>query len=367
MPYAERFSRALGAGEKAMGGAALNLPIGCMEGDTDMVGVFDDFNGMVAEHEAGIGTSLGLKAMGWVLGDVGSASNETIAMNDTTDGTEHFNSCLSITAGDANDTGLNMQLDTLNATDADVASTPSQRHNFQHIFIPDLSAGATIMDNTTWTFACRIGLHTTDAAGAWDGKLYIGWAEAGDTTILTAGGENAAALPDIAITSVGPFVGFTVNEAGRILGVSHRTVATAFVEGTNCTDLSGASGAVDGTVANGAATVGDTMWFDLALRMDVTNISDVNANGSTTFYHRGPLNQVAPTNAGKDLLAQPGQGFMPWTQHATVLTNQCPDNTVLLVPTIELVNGATETEDVELFLDWWAFGTSRWSRMSRAR
>ena len=123
-----------------------------------------------------------------------------------------------------------------------------------------------------------------------------------------------------------------------------------------------AAGGVDGTLANGAKVVGDTMWFDLALRMDIIDMSDDAANGSTRFFYRGPLNRVSPVNAGKDEMSQPGQGYYPWREHSTVLLNQTPNNDVSLVPTIEVIDGPTTDTDMVFYLDWWTMGRSRVSR-----
>ena len=49
----------------------------------------------------------------------------------------------------------------------------------------------------------------------------------------------------------------------------------------------------------------------------------------------------------------------------TVLLNQTPNHTVALVPTIEVINGPTANRDGVFLVDWWAFGCSRFSRLSR--
>jgi hypothetical protein len=238
-------------------------------------------------------------------------------MNDINVVTLNYDSCIRIAPSTDADAGGNMQLDLLKGGFGTIVGT----RNFPHIWIPETATvpttsgvAGTALDNTTWVFACRIGLRadiTTTGSGVWSGKAFIGWAMAGDTSVMTAAGG--------AIT-------------------------------------------VNGTVANGATAPGDTMWFDLALRMDITDMSDNAANGSTRFFSRGPLNRVKPTNAGKDEFAQPGEGYMPWVEHGTVLTNQTPNSAEALVPTIEVINGDNAGEDCIFYLDWWAMGRSRPSR-----
>ncbi len=360
--YSQRTGRPLGGSAKAMGGAALNLPIGCLEGEGDMIYTFDDFNGfMVGEEFSG---SAEFEPSGWELTDINTTTASLISINNVKLATHDYNSCLRIFPGTDEDSGGVASLDMFTG---DIASSVSNTL-FPHMWIPETAALPTtsgvageVLDNTTWVFACRIGLRadeTTTGSGAWDGKVFIGWAPAGDISIMT---RTDGVLT---INSTGELVGFHVTEEGNIRGISHRTLATAMAEGTNFTALL-TDGAVDGTTANGAAVAGDTMWFDLALRMDITDMSDDAANGSTTFYHRGPLNTVAPQNAGKDEFANPGEGYLPWIDHGTVLTNQTPNNPVALTPVIEAISGPVAGVDCIFLLDWWVFGRSRPSRSIR--
>jgi hypothetical protein len=364
MPYSNRFQHGLGCNDEAMAGAGHNLGIEALAGDTDLVTVFDDFNDTMpnvgfSDVSAADGTTNSWEENGWVMTDVGTAANDSVGMNPV--GGIGFNSCIHITAGDTNDTGGNMQLDLVNSTMVGGTYTGSGTNDFTfikrpfpHIWFPD-SGTVTAADNTVYVFACRAGFLTTDAAGAWDGKVFIGLAQAVDTSIMTA--DTGV----ITIASTGPLVGFHIPEDGSIDGISHRTAATAMAEGTNFTELR-AAGAVDGTTANGASAAGDIIWYDLAFRMDVTDMSETTGNGWTQFYYRAvPRLTQRP---GNRVHAVPGQN-PPWVRHSTVLTDQTPNDASIMVPTIEVINGATETEDTELFLDWWAFGISRYSRQAR--
>ena len=118
---------------------------------------------------------------------------------------------------------------------------------------------------------------------------------------------------------------------------------------------------MDGTVANGAAVAGDTVWYDLALRMDFADISETTGNGTTTFYYR----RVPTINgaAGWTDSDQSTANFN-WTTHSTVLTDQCPNNDEALIPTIEWINGPTGNTDGVVYLDWWSMGMTRPSRIS---
>ncbi len=366
MPYGNRYSRALGMNDNAWGGAGMNLGIEALAGDSDMITTFDDFNGIMLSEEFNGTTNW--EASGWLIADVGSVASETVSMNDPVFGTNigDFDSCIRLFTGVTEDTGGNMQLDMVNGAVASATST----HDFPHLWIPETATiseahgnvAAEALDNTTWVFACRIGLKAdnTGAVGAqatdWDSKMFIGWARANDPTIL----DVLTGLP-IVTSQTGPIVGFVANEDGSIDGHCQRTVDTALTEGTNFTELLPA-GSADGTVANGANAASDTMWFDLALRMDITDMSNDTGNGTTTFFHRGPLNRVSPTNAGKEQLNIGGQGFMPWIEHGTVLTDQTPNSAVALVPSIEALNGPTVNADGLIFVDWWAMGRSRPSR-----
>ncbi len=360
--FSMRHGRPLGASSKAFGGAALNLPVGCMEGESDMIYTFDDFNGYMTGED--FNNTAEWEPSGWELTQEGTPTADLVSMNDSKVVTTDFSSCLRIFAGTDGDQGGNMQLDMFTG---DVAASVSNTL-FPHIWIPETAALPTtsgvageVLDNTTWVFACRIGLRadeTTTGNGDWASKVFIGWAPAGDASIMTRTDGV------ITINSTGELVGFHVTEEGNIRGISHRTLATAMAEGTNFTALL-SDGDVDGTTANGALAAGDTMWFDLALRMDITNMSDDAANGSTRFFWRGPLNVVAPNNAGKDEFANPGEGYLPWREHGTVLLNQTPNNPVMLAPVIEVISGPVAGVDCIFYLDWWCMGRSRPSRSRR--
>jgi hypothetical protein len=324
-----------------------------------MIYTFDDFNGHMGVE--GFSEAAVWEDSGWVLTDDGSApANDTISMNAAATVTADFDSCIRIWPGDGDDSGGSMQLDRVNGA----LGTLVGQTDFPHLWIPETAGlpsrgaggAATILDSTTWVFATRIGLNAdvTGTGTNWNGKMFIGWAVAGDTTIMD---HDTGAIT----TTNGELFGFHVTETGSILGISKRTAGDAQITGTNQTELFAAASA-DNTVANGARTVNDTMWFDLALRMDITDMSDDAANGSTRFFSRGPLNRVSPANPGKDEFSQAGRGYMPWQEHGTVLLNQTPNGAVAHVPTIECLNGVTGGLDCCMYVDWWTMGRSRVSR-----
>jgi len=300
----------------------------------------------------GVGTNW--ETHGWVLTDDAAAApvGDYIVMNDP-NGQLPFNSCISVFAGTTDDTGGNAQLDLINGG----LAIPVNNCAFPHLWIDSTGSGVTNLDNTTWMFACRVGFEACVDAdtgdGDWNGKAFIGWADAGDTSIMT---HNTGV---ITIASDGPLVGFHIPEDGSIDGISHRTAATVMAEGTNFTEIRSA-GAVDNTVASGVETAYDTNWWDLALRMDITDSSETTGNGFTTFYSRQVNMLPGSANPGTS-----GRRENPWTRHGTVLTDQTPASATVMVPTIEVLNGPTADQDVAFHIDWWAFGKSRISVQSR--
>jgi len=338
--YGTRVSRAIGASDKAFGGAGLNLPAECLAGEGDMIGIFDDFNGVMLT-EAGNGTAH-WETQGWILADFGVPVADGVGMNDI-DGAGAFDSCIRLNAGTADDTGITMQLDRVTATHPQ----GSGGNLFHHIWLAD-NATATSMDNTTFVFACRVGIIPEGTTAT--GKAFIGWSGAANATIQTA--TTGVLLTGDANTD--QKVGFHINgetdQAANISGISQRVGTTGYTEGTNFTDLTG--------VWNTGLTAGAPVWYDLALRMDVGDRS-ATANGSTRFYHR-KLNSLS-VPSGKDVFSLPGEGYAPWIEHGTVLENQIPNGTSPLVPTIEAVNGGAGGE-IDLLVDWWAFGMSRLDR-----
>jgi hypothetical protein len=213
-------------------------------------------------------------------------------------------------------------------------SSTTSVFDFPHIKIPSNAVSATILDGTDYVFACRIGLISN--AATWDGKLFIGWAEETDISLLTPS-TGVITQPE-----GGPLIGFHVGEDGAISGISQRTTGTAYTAGTNVTELYAAGS------PNGTANV--AQWYDLAVHIHITDMSDNSSNGTTTFYKRR-----LPSSVSTPL----GQ----WTKHPTVLSNQTPNNNFNLTPVIELVNGPTNQSD--LLVDWWAFGATRFSRTGR--
>ena len=353
--YSARYGKTLGGSTDAMGGAAAGCNLEALTGDTEMVTVFDDFNGIVLTDEFDEATNW--EPSGWTLTqDAGVAGvGAQISMNDPIEATttHDYSSCIQIYGGTADNSGGNMQLDLLNNT----YGTPTTAHEFQHIWIPttltipaggDLSGVATdageALDNTSWMFATRVGFRASHLAtagdGDWEGAFFIGWARAGDTSLIT---HDTGVITGAANMCHG----FHVCILGEIYGVSKRIAGDAVSAAVgNYTEIRGA-GSVDNTVANGCAVAYSTCWWDLAMRIDITDQSLDTGNGFTTFYTRRVI---------------PGEPLRPWEQHGTVLENETPNYAVSGVPTIELIQGATAGEDCSVLIDWWAMGRNRVNR-----
>ena len=379
--YSSRSNKPHGVGRLGFGGAGLNLDMAALAGETDLITTFDDFNDHMSVTtwllaSGADGTTNLWEESGWVMNDdgTGTPTAPTIAMNDPTVVADAFQSCIRIFPGTADDSGGIMQLDGINDANnglAEIGSATTDtvvggHRSFPHIWIPESGGDAAILDNTVIVFACRIGLQAdiTPDSGIWEGKVYIGFAAS--AAVPTIMDHDTGVLPNAA----GNLHGFHVGEDGSIRGISKRITADSLVSGTNFTELF-AAGSADGSIANGANAVGDIMWFDLALRMNITNMSDDAANGTTTFFSRrvprvggtvAITGAVAPglreTQASNSSLVTSDD----WSEHATVLNNETPNHSLALVPAIEVMNGPTGTLDPVFFLDWWSFGISRFSR-----
>jgi hypothetical protein len=313
-----------------------NMDSDVLDGDTELTATFDDFNA-VALNEAFGGTAF-WETSGWVLTAGGAVAGDAVRMNSPASAGSPFDSCIRVIAGTAASTGGSMQLDRVVQSGA-AANTVLA---FPHIWIPSNAASATILDNTILAFACRVGF-ISNVVNGWDGKAFIGWAETADTSIITLVGTGVITQPE-----TGPLVGFFVLGDGSIRGISQRTVNTAYASGTNFAPM--ASAASLNAAANTAT------WFDLGLRMRITDMSDNAANGTTTFYIR----KVPRISTSAPGVAPKGDSQFNWSRIGTVLSNQTPNNDLAMVPTIELINGATNQSS--LMLDWWAMGISRANR-----
>jgi hypothetical protein len=350
-----------------MGGAAENLGIEALAGDTDMVTVFDDFNHIMPNAPlptvpTSDAATNAWTDCGWVISDAGATTTPVagyIGMNNPATVTNDYSSCIKIYGGTADDEGGNFQLDLIAADLASAANNLtalSGRYNFPHMWIPETAAiqeggllagdtANTALDGTTWMFACRVGFRSDDnattGAGNWDSNTFIGFAKTAEAAVMTptTGVISVAAADDV-------LVGFHIPLDGSIDGISQRVGNTAYAAGTNFTELRPA-GSVDNTVANLCDVVGQTVWYDLAFRMDIIDMSDVANNGTTQFYWRRVL---------------PGMQLGDWNRHTTVLTNQTPNSATSLVPTIEHLNGLLADADSAILLDWWCFGRSRVNR-----
>ena len=338
--YGSRHTRPLGVSRHGFGGAGLNLGVDALFGETDLITTFDDFNHVATNATAAAGPP----GVGWTSTVVGATGAEASGINDR--GRAQFESSLLVDAGTAADTGLNLQLVGADAVD------------FPHIWIPD-DAPAVSLDNTVIVFACRIGL-INDTAATWDGKVFIGFANDVDVSIMTV------ATGAIAVPSANGLVGFHIAEDGHIDFLSQRLGATALVSETTFTQLFPAATAVN-------ATANEPTWFDLAFRMHITDQSDAANNGAVRAYFRrvpgvgDDFGVVGATAAGlrETQASDSGRATQDgWREHGTVLINQNPNaanGNGVLVPTIEVLNGGGAPE-TDFLLDWWSMGISRFSR-----
>lgn len=315
-----------------------NLLIKATEGSGDIVTTFDDFNWVIPNATFGDLTGA-FRDNGWVTTDGSVApTNDLIGQNNNF-GSGTFESCLRLTVGDVADSGGNIQLF---PTSGGVASA-----FWPHIWWPEVTAGAAILDNTILVFACRVGL-LASAGTAQDCKAFIGYALGGDTSVMTAA---TGAL------STDSLYGFHINgDAGStqgIFAIGQRTAGTAYAEGTNRTLLYPATE----LTAGHTATV--VSWYDLAFRIHITDMS-ASSNGSITFYTRKPGSTTTPGLGGTSSQSN----LSGWREHSTKLLNQSPNTTTGYVPTIEVLNGGGAVLSVML-VDWWGMGMSRWSRSGR--
>jgi hypothetical protein len=335
---ASHFRGPLLGSRQAFGGAGENLGLDAVAGESDLVTTFDDFNRIIVAE--GFGDAAEWETKGWTMVDAGAGvAGDAVSMNAIAG--ELHDSCLRINVGTTDDQGGNMQLD--------YATPPTDGGgSFPHIYIP---INTSLADQTLVVFACRVGL--IPEGTTWGGKVFIGFAEDGDYSSATGNPILTAAGGAIDVANlIGPIIGFHIPEDGSIDGVSQRTASDPMAEGTNFTDLTG-------TTWNTGLTAGSPVWFDLAFRMHITDVDQAADNGTTTFYWR----QVSGSTPAPGLAANlaVGDGIGEWKKHSTVLENQTPNNGVRLVPTIEAMNGGAGDE-IDLLVDWWAMGISRFSR-----
>jgi len=338
--YGARFSKAVGCTRHAMGGAAEGLGIEALAGDTEMVTIFDDFDGIVEADQFGVATNW--ETIGTMLYDAGVPGTDYVHMNDPNSQVDCASEIV-LVPGDTADTGGHVAFDSV----AGAVSAAVSMHEFKYLWIPVLGTSATILDGTTWLMAMRVGFQSGDAtaigaaSGDWDGKAFIGYCTTGDANVLVP----TTGVPDVA-TQTGPIFGFGITETGQIIGHSQRTANTALAEGTNYTTILGAGG-VDGNTGNGATAANQKMWFDLAVKLEITDMSDDDDNGYTHFYWRRVL---------------PGQPLGDWLHHPTVLENQTPNPASVMVPCIEAINGPAVVQECAVGWDWVVYARDRINR-----
>ena len=191
-------------------------------------------------------------------------------------------------------------------------------------------------------FATRVGFRAEEDGtgdGAWEGGFFIGWAASGDTSLLVH--------DTYIMEAANQAFGFHVCSEGEIYGVSKRIEADAVTAAVgNRVELQPAD-SVSNTLANSCDVVGQTVWWDLAMRMDITNMSDDDDNGTTRFWTRRVL---------------PGATLGPWNPGPNILTNETPNAPDAVVPHIEVIASAAAGEDLCTYVDWWAMGRTRNNR-----
>jgi hypothetical protein len=327
---ASHFRGPLVGDRKSWGGAAENLGLEAISGETDLITVFDDFDGVVKGTDSFSGAAI-FEPSGWVLTDLGATAptGDTIDMNNPAQLGTWAPSCLEVWPGTDDDEGGSMQLDLLNGA---VGATLATTHPFPHMWFPEDQGPDSKLDSTTFIFACRLGFTSGAIDGDWDNKVFVGLATAGDTGVITP------TTGVITIPAGGPMFGFHIPEDGLRPAGSVDDPAVTLADGTS-------SGAT---------------WWDLAIRLDIADWSDDDNNGTATFYS-APVPRVSGIPGGRSK-HQPGEAGGAWVKHDTVLENQIPFHTVSQCPHIEHINGPTAGQDGTLDIDWWAFGHSRFSR-----
>jgi len=352
---ASHFKGPLVGSRQLFGGAGSDLDIVAAGGLTDLITVFDDFNGFVPLTDVTTTQSATTvnhwEENGWVLTAVGAPTACQITMNDAAQ-TVNPQSCIWLNAGTVASTGGNLQLDSaaaLDQYDAGAAGVSDidisyVRRNFEHLTFPRVTGG--VGSFRKFILAFRLGF-VTSSAGTFDGAIYVGINPTADPAIMTA----ATGVINTGAEVAGGYFGIHVNGNATaaektIYGVSQRTSGTAMATGTNRIVL---ETGIDATL--GAAT-SFYYWMDFAIEV-VPLVAGV-ATGSTTFYTRriGRLSD-ATYNTNIDANAK-------WRRVGTLI-GATPNNSVALVPTIEFINGDAAVLS-DFALDWWAFGLGRTRR-----
>lgn len=351
---ATHFKGPLLGARQLFGGAGEDLSIVAAQGESELVTVFDDFNDYVPLTDPALATSDTAvnhwEDCGWITAAIGAPAAAQIGMNDATVGFE-TRSSIFVNPGTAADTGLIAQYDPVTAAESiegglaavDNIDLTTGGRRFTSYIMPPRST-SDIADMTKFIFACRVGL-VTSVANAWNGKVFIGFAQANRANVLVSadGSMNTAA------ETPGP-IGFHINgDPGSdtgIFGIMQRTGGTAYATGTNRVLIAPLTEITTNLLASNIS------WFDLAVRV-VT--SDVSANtGGTEFFYRkvgqfGPLSAPGPN--GTIVVAT-----TPWRSMGTLAA--VPNLGAMMFPTIEAQNGPAATL-VDCYIDWWAIGRSR--------
>ena len=310
----------------------MNLDISALAGEAEMITIFDDFN----VERAMAGANNDVPRPGWIATDRGGAASALIGINDRAV-EEMYLSSVRLDPGTAVSTGNHVAV---------VANVGAAEDTDQRMFWPNSGGDADAMDNQTFVFAIRIGLEIS-AGTTWDASCFVGFANSADTTIL-----ELVAASGILDAPGASLLGFHIASDGHIDLVSVRG-STALADGTNFTQ-------VLGTGWNTGLTTGvrGAVWFDLALRCDITDWSDATANGVTTGYIRMLSDDPAPGRR----TARPSSPTTPpapvWHEAGQLLNSIPRDGAGTFVPTWEIVNGAG-TSDVDLLVDWQVHGLSR--------
>ena len=101
--YGQRHSRPMGAGDKAFGGAGSQMSLFALDGESDMITTFDDFNDFMIGTQYGVvsnadGTVNMWEECGWTMVDdpTTGPTAELISMNDQNVTSADFDSCIRI-------------------------------------------------------------------------------------------------------------------------------------------------------------------------------------------------------------------------------------------------------------------------------
>lgn len=198
-------------------------------------------------------------------------------------------------------------------TEYQFIAAPSQAtYRAPAIRIPGLvTSTTTLMDNRELFWACRFGL-ASDLAGAWDGKVIMGWITT-DTTMLI----NTDGLPGL---PTGGGIGFHIGEGGLMTFFGQQAALT----------VAGTTTGVNFNAAPNLITVAMGNWNTVGFRWRCTDASD--GTGRARFFVNG--RQVGQILTGLPMASTEGYGV-----------------------SLGIQNGPTQLSDMGI--DWMVTGITR--------